>query len=171
MAGGGRKAQSGVASRLRARTRTPDTRGSIGICGPLLVRTICQGDMVSCVSPFGGGDMAPPLRGDGCSPGGGPPGRRRDAQGRAASVAWAHSLATCGLWAVGFRPHAERAALGPPRCGSSWFPRGWYLSLASRCCTDGPFLVLRSKCHIWQQKRGPTRVAAASVDAPHIALR
>ena len=133
----------------------------IGICGPLFVRTICQ-DMVSCFfRSFRRCDRAPPFRGDGCSPDGGPPGRRKGAQGRAATVAWAQSMGMGGLCAIGLRFLAERAAHGPPYCDSSWFPRGWQPSPASRCCVLCLSLCLRSLWHIWQQQSEPIRGGVA----------
>ena len=112
--------------------------GSIGNCNPKLVRLICQGDMVSLnpcgVSPCGGGDRAPPLRGDGCSPDEGPPGRRRDAQGRAASVAWAQTMMHVSPSASKRSSFREGAAHVPLSYSSSWFRRGRHSAAAAHCC-------------------------------------
>ena len=143
----GRYAEFSVSRTLSFACRNSRLRCCIhcgtGICGPLLVRMICHVDMVS-YAPLGGGDSAPPPRGDGCSPGGGPPGRQGDAQGRAASMAWAHSMSGSGLCAIVRRFCRVRAAQGPPSCGSSWFSRGRLLSAAARRFALGPFVCLRS---------------------------
>ena len=122
------------------------THGNTGICGPLVMRSICHACLVSHpngASPFGG-DRAPPLRGDGCSPCGGPPGHQRSAQGRAASVASAPSMNWDRLCVSERSFCIARAAHLRPLCRPSWFSRGWHLSAAAPCRILCPAVCLRS---------------------------